>query len=69
MVGTVGELTASERFTSRSAGKGVNSLCANEESSFTKCWQQFAAQYLSLYRIRSVNVLFLFTKGPGWGKA
>lgn len=56
---TVGELTASERFMPRSAGKSVNSLCANEESFFKKSWQKFSARYLSLYTLGSVNVLFV----------
>lgn len=46
---TVGELTASERFTPRSAGKSVNSLCANEESFFKKSWQKFSARYLFIH--------------------
>lgn len=46
---SVGELTASERFTSRSAGKSVNSLCANEESSFKNSWQNSSVQYMEIY--------------------
>lgn len=44
----VGELTESKRSMSRSAGRGVNSLCANEESSFKSAWQRFNLPYLFL---------------------